>query len=98
MSEIDIRVRLANAINRMEARGISALARRPRAFYLLQDDYDEFLGTVPTWEDHPFHIRGKPTILSCPVFQGVPARKSEGKATRYSTLYSRAGTSIMVLP
>lgn len=55
--------------------------RRPKAFYLIESDWNEFMATKPPtirtmWGNNP------PTSVEDPAFQDVPVRLSTGKQSR----------------
>lgn len=72
--------------NRM-AKGLAALGahwkgnRRPKAFYLIADDWAEFMTTKPPTIRTMFG-NNPPRERLDPAFDGVPVRESKGKESR----------------
>jgi hypothetical protein len=55
--------------------------RRPKAFYLVEADWAEFLATDPPKARFPFG-NNPPAQREEPAFRGLPVRLSDGKASR----------------
>lgn len=71
--------RLQAALDRLAANWSGR--RRPKAFYLIESDWDEFMATKPPtirtmWGNNP------PTSVEDPAFGEVPVRLSTGKQSR----------------
>lgn len=55
--------------------------RRPKAFYLIADDWRDFMATEPPSVETMFG-NNPPIKVIDPAFKGVPVRESTGKESR----------------
>lgn len=55
--------------------------RRPKAFYLIADDWREFMATEPPSIETMFG-NNPPTLVTDPAFNGIPVRETTGKLSR----------------
>jgi hypothetical protein len=71
--------RMSHALAELDKRW--AGKRRPKAFYLVADDWRDFMATNPPTIQTMFG-NNPPTLVTDPAFRETPVRESTGKVSR----------------